>query len=565
MSSEALAETLHSAADGRFAKMDAENTYQRLHRADYHNAVNQFGAFLTALGVARPLLNEELLGRFRGWMLEQHGSRRNADRYIRTKHSRVRALINSLPEELVRRRLVTAREVKKMKNHSQISDETKRVFDLFLRDGRRLRRNSSYSKPVLATELLSKKNRANIVDQAWRLLCKLGKADMRDVTPNDVENLLLACPDEESRDVVNNFLADIRPLYAYMIAKGLVQSTPLDTIVGKQSRVNYDYVQQEEIDKLHDLSTVYWDDFVDVRDRFIAIGLCYDFALRNQEAGWLEVPDFQIGRYVELLVRKEIQKNGQRDILLCSFFPETLRLLERYLVLRGQLRPETPRLLVTDNGTPLGESGCQGAVIRHCAKLGIKTYEGRPPSPHRFRHSFATLNISKLGLKLDPYEVMRRLRHRSLDTTLKVYVDNNPVLAKESHEAKLMELGHMAAPTGAHGKETSKPSFSEVLSEKDAVSELSNMGVSRAALRGFAEKMSATRKRDGQHLYSGSFIRDIRDSWMTKREAMRMLGLKKSGFFYWVHENGIQQRLIGKVSLVRVEDITRRMRGQKCA
>lgn len=562
MTRDGLVARLRELIDARYPPKQREDYCQRLHWADFHNAVSLFDEFLQQDGAERIGITEELVDAFQRYLCDKKHDPRG--RYARTKTSRIRVLINSLPSEARLRRLLSPREVRGTNRFAGLSAETQTILRNFLRDGRKLVRSSSYDKPVLSQDLLSKRNRENIADHARRFLSKLGATDLLDVTDGDVDDLLMDCADEQERQALVDQLSDLRSLYAYIIGKGIASISPLHNIGGKKWHVNHDYVPPDQIARLQDLATVDMDDVWDVRDRLVCVGLCYDFGLRNMEVCGLAVSDIKVDQFVELLLRPENQKGQRkRERLFMNFFPATKELMSRYLRLREKLNPSTDRLIVSQAKNHLLRHGCAALVTRHCQRLGVSTAEGKVPAPHRFRHSFGTLNIAPLGLKLDPYDIMSRLRHSSLDTTLRIYVAENPLLDRAKHQAKMSQLQLQ----GRSQAEESVASGDMVLPEADAMRALAKFDLTPAALRKYALHAGVGCRTGLAHCYSRGFVDRLGREWTTKREAMDTLGIGSTGFFYWVRRNGIETKVIGKICLVRLEDVVRavaRKRSARC-
>jgi len=59
---------------------------------------------------------------------------------------------------------------------------------------------------------------------------------------------------------------------------------------------------------------------------------------------------------------------------------------------------------------------------------------------------------------------------------------------------------------------------------------------------------------------TGILLESLPQNYFSKQEAMRIIGIKKSAFFYWVGSKGIEQVVIGKISLVRKDDVMAKSR-----
>ena len=156
--------------------------------------------------------------------------------------------------------------------------------------------------------------------------------------------------------------------------------------------------------------------------------------------------------------------------------------------------------------------------------------------------------------RLDESDLAKRLRHENTQTTRKIYVDDNPEVAWQRHQEILTR---MRAPGDAAGGAAISASNSEssVVSEIQAFSILSGLGVTPAALESVASVDGALRGSTGRLKYSQAYVEDIRDNWVAKQEAMLLLGMTDHQLWHWLNLSGRKARLIGKVSLVRKADI----------
>ena len=64
------------------------------------------------------------------------------------------------------------------------------------------------------------------------------------------------------------------------------------------------------------------------------------------------------------------------------------------------------------------------------------------------------------------------------------------------------------------------------------------------------------------NLYSRAFVKNLVNLYFTKQEVMRIMGYKKSGLYYWIKSNGIEQVIIGNVMLIPKNDVMAKIRGK---
>lgn len=317
-----------------------------------------------------------------------------------------------------------------------------------------------------------------------------------------------------------------------------------------------DYVPADQIAKLADLATLDEGSFRSVRDRLLAFTLCYDYGLRIGEAARLRTGDVRVNDFVEVVLRGEIQKGrGKQPVPLRNLFPESRKLFDLYL----RLRPEagSDSLLLSLAGKPMLASGCRKAVKRVSEELGILTHAGRTPSPHRYRHSLGTLNVGELGMRLSPYYLMRRYRHNDLKVTTQVYVANNPLLDEAQHLAVV----NAALGNGHAADSDPRPramATDITVPETEAMARVRSLGVTWRSLRDHATDEKAAVDRNGKHFYSEAFLERLCTEWITKKEAMRLMGIASSTAYHnRVRNHGIETLVIGRASLAKSADVVR--------
>ena len=196
-------------------------------------------------------------------------------------------------------------------------------------------------------------------------------------------------------------------------------------------------------------------------------------------------------------------------------------------------------------------------------KLGVVTYEGRQPTPHRLRHSMGTLNTESLGLRMTIYEMMARLRHEDYRTTHRIYIADNPLLRKQRHIAMLERAGRGTAatpPATTVPDPVGEPKMF-TMTEDEALGALARFRVTKAALRKYARHHRVGARVDGAWLYSEAFLHDLAANWISKAEAAEMLGFTRASerpevmFHHWARRNGVRRTVIGKASLVRSGEV----------
>jgi len=430
------------------------------------------------------------------------------------------------------------------------------------------------------------------IEHALRFLKAVNKNGFEFITIEDVKKYEEICIQRGVKQI-EDYLAHVATFFINIKSKGFIKTNPLSQVSLKMNggAIKKDFIAVEGMEKLRDLSTLDYKNKFDVRDRlFVLLG--YDLALRISELLALEVSNFRKDDDGEWIVtlKHEIQKGHKDEIGMLFLFDETKQLLEHYLkVTRKEFTPTTDFLILSNqNGKKLCDAFCAKRFKMLCQKFGVQTYNGKSPSPHTLRHTFATLNIESIGLGLSLYEMAQRLRHSKVETTRKHYIHNNPYLDKIKitalrknnkkktpndvlNEMPIADLEHwlserlmMDSVTIRHFRENHKKAFSETpvdkkseenkiyLPENEVLSRLSHLKISVRALRGFALKnkgleqgFQGTARWGKDFKYNSEFIEDLAQNWVPAEQAKARLKLKKNAFYRLVNDEKWRKLKIG--------------------
>jgi hypothetical protein len=97
--------------------------------------------------------------------------------------------------------------------------------------------------------------------------------------------------------------------------------------------------------------------------------------------------------------------------------------------------------------------------------------------------------------------------------------------------------------------------------EMDAMARIRSLGINWRAMRDYAIGEKAVVERRGKAFYSEAFLDRLCSEWMTKDEAMRLMGITAvSAYQYRARNHGIGTLVIGKASLAKTSDVIRSLR-----
>ena len=203
---------------------------------------------------------------------------------------------------------------------------------------------------------------------------------------------------------VNRKLSSLRSFYRYLLRKGVVQTDPMQKIVGpKKKKPLPVFVKDSDMNKLLD-ETDFGDSFEGVRDRLI-LEMFYVTGVRLSELIGLKDADVDLSACVLKVTGK---RNKQR---LIPFGDELKGDLAAYLDARSAYHSgSSEAFFIRKGGKKLYSHMVYVLVKRNLSK--VVTLKKR--SPHVLRHSFAT---SMLNHNAELEAVKELLGHESLTTT----------------------------------------------------------------------------------------------------------------------------------------------------
>ena len=204
---------------------------------------------------------------------------------------------------------------------------------------------------------------------------------------------------------VNRRLSALRSFYRFLLRKGVIAVSPMQTVKGPKKKKPLPYfLREEEMDRLLD-GTDFGQGFEGERDRLI-VQMFYETGMRRAELVGLDEGDVDF-------YRGQIKVTGKRNKQRLIPFGEELKTaMQAYMAEKAREVPETEdgALFVRRNGRRVTEGWVYGMVHRNLAK--VTSIKKR--SPHVLRHTFAT---AMLNNQAELEAVKELLGHESVSTT----------------------------------------------------------------------------------------------------------------------------------------------------
>ncbi len=204
---------------------------------------------------------------------------------------------------------------------------------------------------------------------------------------------------------VNRRLSALRSFYRYLLRKGVIKVSPMQTVKGpKKKKPLPMFLREEEMNRLLD-ETDFGEGFEGERDRLI-IEMFYETGMRRAELVGLNEADVDF-------YRGQIKVTGKRNKQrLIPFGEELGSALRLYMEEKAQEVPETEdgALFVQKSGRRVTDAWVYTMVRRNLSR--VTTIKKR--SPHVLRHTFAT---TMLNHDAELEAVKELLGHESVSTT----------------------------------------------------------------------------------------------------------------------------------------------------
>ena len=203
---------------------------------------------------------------------------------------------------------------------------------------------------------------------------------------------------------VNRKLSSLRTYYKYLLRQGVVDTDPLQRVVGpKKRKVLPVFLKEREMDRLLD-EVDFGEGFVGCRDHLI-VGTFYATGMRLSELIGLNDADVD---FSASLLKVTGKRNKQR---LIPFGEELKNEMRAYADLRNRTVPRvSDAFFVRETGERLNRHIVGQLVKKNLSKVVTL----KKKSPHVLRHTFATMMLNhdaELGA------IKELLGHESLATT----------------------------------------------------------------------------------------------------------------------------------------------------
>ena len=243
------------------------------------------------------------------------------------------------------------------------------------------------------------------------------KLTVEDITERRVLGFLDECEQKRgcSSRTRNARLAAIRSLFDYIARQepvlivhcGQIRAIPLKRaehkIVG--------YLEEKEMQAV--LNEIDVNSRTGVRDKALLM-LMYNTGARVSEIVALELDDLRQDDSAQIRLKGKGSKERA-----CPLWPETVTVLKEYLHQRALKQPDTQRVFLNANGTPVTRFGIRYITRKYGAQASQVGKAVKPVNPHTIRHTSA-MHLLRAGNDINM--VSYWLGHADLNTT-HIYVE----------------------------------------------------------------------------------------------------------------------------------------------
>ena len=263
-----------------------------------------------------------------------------------------------------------------------------------------------------------------------------GINDLSAVTADDFRRYLVYLPtkpvwkglkNEQTRLLsgtsINTYARETQTFFKWLAEEKIIPADPLAAvrIPRKPKTLPKIYSEQDLVAVIRAAET-------SLRDKAI-FSLFIDSGIRLEELEGIKMGNLDIA---EGWVR--VMGKGRKERIV-PFHPDAGRCLSLYIEAERKHAGKDEPLFLTDDGHPLSKRGVQALMWRLGENAGVK----QRLSPHKLRHSFATLG-AKWGANLEELRII--LGHADVSTTSRSYLNVQNADLKDAHN-RFSPLAHL--------------------------------------------------------------------------------------------------------------------------
>ncbi len=213
---------------------------------------------------------------------------------------------------------------------------------------------------------------------------------------------------------INTYARAIKTFYSWITEQGLISANPLAPVkIPKKPKTLPKVYTEPELRALLAAAEA------NIRDKAI-VSLFIDSGIRLGELAGIKMGNLDIDAgWVKVMGK------GRKERIV-PFQSDAAQCLELYVAAKRQNAGKDDFLFLTEDGLPLSKRGVQSLLVRLGKKAGVQ----ERLSPHKLRHSFATLG-SNYGANLEQLRII--LGHSDIKTTSDSYLNLRDGDVKRAH------------------------------------------------------------------------------------------------------------------------------------
>jgi len=495
--------------------------------------------------------------------------------------------------------LFPLRTIQKLDRLSNFSETTLEMILYYEKNGSHLKtdtyhkeENGKIIKCKQYKRTVRKLSQRSIFNRLGRLIQFLKLCNVNCLTKVSKEMVEQKIKEAQNKDTFLKHILEIEGVFGNLEASGFILKSPIGAISydKPRSNINNDILKPDDIDRLKQMSVHMEDmDPVDARTLMFIL-LSYDTAMRIGETLLLNKSDvIKEKEEVTILLKGENQKGtGKINRYLLLLFPEVSFCLQQYILkVRTKFNPQSDGLFLGKDGFRINHNQMNTCLKNFCEKHSISTFKRKKVTSHVLRHTFASLNIEPLGLRLSLDQVISRLRHKDRTLAEKVYILDNPYMEKMKHRERLLahksshekfwsipketflawlkdelkldnetinnvESSYRLNQPGVNSK-VKALGINKTMSEDDSIVLLKQFKIKVKALRKYCVENSLCSEYKGNFKYCEEFIWKLNQDFISSEEAIKRLKFSRASFFRL--RSNFEVITVGRVSLVNKKSV----------